>query len=755
MSLAELDHWDPGSIHAVFAAVQTHADSTREIANSLKQVVNAVPWEGAAHDAALAANQDIHDDMHLHADQLEAVAKAARTAETEVRSIKADWQYLQQEAAACGMTIDAQNGTVTYTRSSDPEIARVQDENYKVICAEIGKLLARADRADADLAAAINGATGKESAEEINRTLDHPLGDTQHQAERDVNDALAGDKDAAGRVNGVLGSITPEQQAGKVPLTAEQAAVVSQLQGQENGMSIGDLATAERRLDDQRSLIGNSWQAMSNPNIRFPKAGGKSGETTAGGTGQLPRSVQNALRMDGINPSDPDSLALADRNAGDISTITGIVKDGDPALQHGTGIDKGLLDWSARSLHSPLRDPLYGGAIGEKNYHGDYLDYMSARSTGIADTFNAAGRDHLAVHDLLTATGGSATGQQFLSDLHHFDFQTWDQSRSTHTLLDWIGQDAGSPDVATATNAGQAAHALALNLDANHDGLLEDGGIFPRNIGAWDPELVRADATALAPFQRAMIGDMTGTHGFDFIGHPEKGDFSAARNVFAVLDTDHEAAKNFTAAAEQNILRYQDDFAAAAARDPNFGDLSPHYDDMRHAANMLGVLNGGADAEAVQQGLNDADRAKFVFDLKKSALDMVMSKTGVDKLPGFGLAKETIETGILGEPAKAATPGHAAPVYNVQQGLDMATFTTVSALHPQPGDFDPKFIPGGQLLPPDQISQGDYQHYSEQMQLFLGKHPEYSAVASAINRFENQYNHGAGINIKTTDTGGG
>ena len=140
MSLAELDHWDPGSIHAVFAAVQTHADSTREIANSLKQVVNAVPWEGAAHDAALAANQDIHDDMHLHADQLEAVAKAARTAETEVRSIKADWQYLQQEAAACGMTIDAQNGTVTYTRSSDPEIARVQDENYKVICAEIGNV---------------------------------------------------------------------------------------------------------------------------------------------------------------------------------------------------------------------------------------------------------------------------------------------------------------------------------------------------------------------------------------------------------------------------------------------------------------------------------------------------------------------------------------------------------------------------------------------------------------------------------------
>ena len=252
-----------------------------------------------------------------------------------------------------------------------------------------------------------------------------------------------------------------------------------------------------------------------------------------------------------------------------------------------------------------------------------------------------------------------------------------------------------------------------------------------------------------------MIGDMTDTHGFDFIGHPEKGDFSAARNVFSVIDTDREAANAFTASAERNILGYEGAFADAAGRDPNFGGLSPHYDDMRHAANLLGVLNGGADAEAVQQGLNDADRAKFVFDLKKSGLDLLMSNTGVDKLPGFGLAKETIETGILGEPAEAVTPGHAAPVYNVQQGLDMATFKTVTALHPQPGDFDPKFIPGGQLLPPDKIPQADYQHYSEQLQLFLGKHPEYNAVASAIDRFENQYNHGAGINIKTTDAGGG
>ncbi|ETZ56052.1 hypothetical protein L838_0873 [Mycobacterium avium MAV_120709_2344] len=61
--------------------------------------------------------------------------------------------------------------------------------------------------------------------------------ETPDQARQDVTDALAGDKGAASRVNGVLNSITPDQLAGKVPLTAEQASVLSQLQAQEHGMS--------------------------------------------------------------------------------------------------------------------------------------------------------------------------------------------------------------------------------------------------------------------------------------------------------------------------------------------------------------------------------------------------------------------------------------------------------------------------------------------------------------------------------------
>jgi hypothetical protein len=64
------------------------------------------------------------------------------------------------------------------------------------------------------------------------RGLDGQVPETPDQAEKDVHDALAGNKGAAARVNSVLESITPDQVAGKVALTGEQASVLSQLHAQ-------------------------------------------------------------------------------------------------------------------------------------------------------------------------------------------------------------------------------------------------------------------------------------------------------------------------------------------------------------------------------------------------------------------------------------------------------------------------------------------------------------------------------------------
>ena len=65
-------------------------------------------------------------------------------------------------------------------------------------------------------------------------------------------------------------------------------------------MSVDALSTAEHRLGDERGMIGNSLQLMSNPNLTFPKTpltiGANQGsDTVRGGATQLPDSVQQLL----------------------------------------------------------------------------------------------------------------------------------------------------------------------------------------------------------------------------------------------------------------------------------------------------------------------------------------------------------------------------------------------------------------------------------------------------------------------------
>ena len=107
MSLADLDKWNPDAIHAVFSAVTDHSEATRQTSHGLGQVMNSVPWDGeASYDAAAMASTGIQKDLDLHAEQLDAVANAARVAETEVRGIKSYWQKICRMADRWGITIN-------------------------------------------------------------------------------------------------------------------------------------------------------------------------------------------------------------------------------------------------------------------------------------------------------------------------------------------------------------------------------------------------------------------------------------------------------------------------------------------------------------------------------------------------------------------------------------------------------------------------------------------------------------------------
>ena len=733
----------------------------RQMQSSVQSAAPGSKWMGSAADSYGDANSrhalTIGELAGLDKRLANEVGNSAAVVAAGRRDLDSVKQWVLDAAAAVPNTKDRDKLLWPIVGKGNGEIADIIKRSHADLSAIGGRIQTVGNeyqRLGGDIALGVGDKGDGTGTEPGDGDVPPPV--DPKQAEQDVKHVLAGTAtpEELARVRGHL-SLTPAQQADydagrHVNLGPQQQQVLGQMQAQTHMMSVNDIRTAEQRLGSDNHLVGDSMQMMSDDQFTYakvpvePGALGSTTETSQGGVHGLPDSVQRALNKDmSFYDRNFDKVEGLTKNAQDVGTIADIVRDGDPKFQHGTGLDKGMLDWSSDSLQHPLHDNPANHIPG---LGSDFDGYVGAKEDALDKVFYAAGQDHFAVNDEMAGE----SGQKFLDGLHTYEWQDPSHSGSTHALLDWIGNDAASPDVATATNAGESAHSLATYLDGAHDRLLHHGdGLTSYSIGNYDPALVQADANALAPFQRAMLGDSSGVHGFGEFGDSGNGDFSSARNVFAVIGSEHGAAKMFNAVAEQNIVNYQNGFANAAAQDPTLNATSPHYADLRHAANMLGVVNGAADQEALSRGLNDDQRAQAVYDIKKGALDMMLAGgvdqvPGLGKVPGIGIAQDTLETGILGDTAAHVEATKNYPTYSVQQGMDMSAYKVATLLQPHASDFDPGFFDStGHLLPPDQIKGNDAKIlYSEQLRVYLSHRPE---LGDAMNRFAEQYDIGAGI----------
>jgi len=182
----------------------------------------------------------------------------------------------------------------------------------------------------------------------------------------------------------------------------------------------------------------------------------------------------------------------------------------------------------------------------------------------------------------------SENGQELLRRISFHDWN--DEGRAAAEKFSWIARDAKSTDENVAKRAGEAAHAIASFIAANKDGLmrLSSGwfGLQHKSLGELNPDLVRGYATALTPFQGALVGDVKSVPGFAIIG--DGVDVSSARNVFAVIDTDTQAGTEFRDAAYQRVKDYLHSYAEAASAGTRDGLV-----DLQHAAELAGVVDGG------------------------------------------------------------------------------------------------------------------------------------------------------------------
>jgi hypothetical protein len=240
-----------------------------------------------------------------------------------------------------------------------------------------------------------------------------------------------------------------------------------------------------------------------------------------------------------------------------------------------------------------------------------------------------------------------------------------------------------------------------------------------------------------------MVGDPFGGNGFqplDGLG----GDMPNTRNLFAVIDSDPEAAKQFNGQAFLRAAEYQQSFASAAASDPVIDGTDPRSDDLRRSGRLLGLIDAGADIEARNHNVNEQqsayDAAKASWDLKSAAYDTIAAN-----IPGGERVSAALQDGFIGpEPQERDFPpgtyttdvGPQADQRALGNAVTQAQYTIAAGIVDGPNVDIPStyFNAEGALMSPaevrGQFGEAGWDDYSNKLQTHLAKYPSLIAATT-------------------------
>ncbi|WP_204815050.1 alpha/beta hydrolase [Mycobacterium riyadhense] len=178
LTLADIERWDPAAIRAVFDAAIKRSHGARTASAALGETMRMLDFGGDAAEAAHAETQRTTLILDTHVDACEAVGRAAEKSAEEVAAIKLRLQTIRETAQDFHLTINNATGAVsppTNLVSFSPGDQRVILDEAVRLTESINRLLADAEWADEDLAAAIRGADGDLSPEQVDAQLSHEL----------------------------------------------------------------------------------------------------------------------------------------------------------------------------------------------------------------------------------------------------------------------------------------------------------------------------------------------------------------------------------------------------------------------------------------------------------------------------------------------------------------------------------------------------------------------------------------------------
>jgi len=509
-----------------------------------------------------------------------------------------------------------------------------------------------------------------------------------------VKDALAGNQEAAAKVNDILNSIDdkslqPKNGEPPVPLSPVQEALVGQMQAQMKSMSMNDLKAAGERLGPQKNILANAMQVMSDPDVKYQRQDGErpkivpgAGSAVAHGAtvlpgdrGALPDGVQSALNQGGKFDGPPhqgpvprghvpDTEGPSRRSAMDnLSSLSDIVGSGDQKFQQGTELDRGMMSNAKDFLNSQE------GPNNSQEHWGDKT---------IQRVFETAGRDTIVSHDMLTGN------KDFVHDVLTHEWN--DNGRSASTLTNWIEGASHSSDQDINRRAGETASALAdyLGDPENKAALMDISNASERDIslGKLNPELTQSLAHAISPYLDDMVNkNIDDTLGFTTKDGDHNMRYPHASQVLGVLGTDDGAAKILDGRAAEVQGKYLDEYTKSVV---DSGGNTSAAAAMEAAGRLKGVWDEGAfmsvsdvEHDSVKARQMAWDRMATNYDIAKDsigALPYIGTVSGV----GFDVAKDAVLGSRPESGGSESTP--------IQSSMPMKTMLAAALISHNMGD---------------------------------------------------------------------
>ncbi|WP_100485557.1 hypothetical protein [Mycobacteroides abscessus] len=672
----------PELIHQFGQAAQKRALHTRNASDETEAIKHASTWEGEAGEVsreALGRKVTTFDASKVNDNELVIAAWAAELRATKVKQdIESAVQFAESEPYPC--KVDEVTNTV-----SPPDMAFLKPEQRKQAEAKyvekqnrILQVVAELEEANIEFANAIKMGTGGEIPPGVKE------GSEDAQA---VKKALAAGMPPPPEVLDRIKRITdlsPEQkkawEAGKLTIPQSSMDYLNSFSRSMDGQNIGqlkDMMLTKVPESDARNMM-NGFQMISDPKVQ-----GADGRMK-GSLDRLPDGMRNVANL----PKEWNSSTakLSPELLRDRQDLAAIVQKGSADFMHGSDLDRAMLKQTEALLDAkPVTEPVTGAQ-------------MFVADPAIQDMLKAAGRDNLAVHDIVAGVDGHTPNDKFIGNLltHHYG----DEGVSAGTLAHGIAPVANdTSQLGAATRAGETAHAFDQYI-GNHGKELAGienpwktdwaGDPLKETFGKLNPELASALAEANDPFVDDLNGKVIDhTRGFEALDDPVADrNMPHTRDLMATINGDPTAAKTLHEATELDINQYQKNYTDSLLNHQN-----PDVDSMNAAGRLQGLNDVGTNLAENQHHKMTYDEAKQLYDSKAGALDELKKLANevpgvkevlgnLDKMPG-----DPLKDMLVGSEPTQADPSHLAvrgsePVqYNIAKQLFEQGYGDKSMLH--------------------------------------------------------------------------